>query len=748
MTIKILGLKEHNLKNIDIQIKRNILTVFTGVSGSGKSTIAIDTIAAEGQRQYLESLSTYARQFLSKMKRPDADEIIGISPTIIIDQRPIGMNPRSTVGTVTEIYTLLRLLYSRMGTPTLSAGHFSFNRPIGACEKCRGLGVEYTVDPDDIIDWNKSLEEGAVHHSLFKPNSRYFNIIKAINFVDINKPIKNYTNDELNFLLYSEKKSFRNDSQGFIQSYSHQGVIPRLISRNSDLRGLSETSKKKDSQILSTKDCSECNGSRLNKKALSVMVNGKPISYLVNMQITELYQFIQTVESNRVKALVDSIAPLLKNMIDLRIGYLSLNRSVSTLSKGEAQRVKLSRQIGSSLSEIIYVLDEPTAGLHPRDINDLILILKKLRDKKNTVIVVEHDLEVIRNADEIIDIGPYAGVNGGELMGQGSAEDIVKSERSITGKYLKGEMGIPKKNEYRKPKGFIRIERANKFNLKNICVDIPLGVFCCITGVSGSGKSTLINEYIVKRVPNLVLIDESPIGKTPRSNPATYVGVFDLIRNKFAKETGQNESLFSFNGDGKCETCGGLGYENVDMHFLAEVQMLCEDCQGRHYNNKALSYFYKGKNIFDVLEMTISEAVEFFDDIDIKKKLKMLEGVGLGYIKLGQPVNTLSGGETQRVKLASRLSSKGDFYVLDEPTSGLHIDDINRLLVILNKLVDNNNTVLVVEHNLDVIKNADWIIDLGPEGGSKGGEIIATGSPKAVADCLNSYTGQYLRKVL
>jgi len=746
MIIKIKGLREHNLKNIDVNIKRNIITVLTGVSGSGKSTLAIDTIAAEGQRQYVESLSTYARQYLSKKKRPDVDEISGLSPTIIIDQKPMGQNPRSTVGTVTEIYTLLRLLFSRIGTPSFSAGHFSFNRPVGACPKCRGIGLEYTIDPNDIITWDKSVSEGAVRHSLFKLGSRYYNILEATNKVDLNKPIKDYSDDELNFLLYSEKITFKNDSQGFIQSYSHQGVIPRLISRNEDLRGRSKESKKKDELFLSAVECSECKGSRLNQRALSVTIGGWSIADLVNMQITELYDQIQTIDTKKGQGLISSITDALKNIIDLRIGYLSLNRSVATLSNGESQRVKLARQMGTSLSELIYVLDEPTIGLHARDVNDLISIFRQLKRMNNTVIVVEHDLGVISNADEIIDMGPYAGTHGGEIVAQGSVDDLISNPQSITGKYLKGTVGIIKKDHYRTPLGFFTIKNANKYNLKNLTVEIPLGVFCCITGVSGSGKSSLVNEYIAKQMPNVVVVDQSPIGKSPRSIPATYVGVFNDIRKKIAEENKQKDSLFSFNSDGKCKTCNGLGYEIVDMHFLAEVEMLCEDCQGHRYNKNALQYKYKSKNIHEILEMTIMESLHFFEDNRILKKLKFLEDVGLGYMKLGQPLNTLSGGEAQRIKLASYLTLKGECYVLDEPTTGLHIDDINRLLMVLDRLVKNGNSVLVVEHNLDVIKNADWIIDLGPEGGSEGGDIIVAGSPTIVADCSMSYTGQYLKK--
>ncbi|MCA9731948.1 MAG: excinuclease ABC subunit UvrA [Deferribacteres bacterium] len=744
MNIKIIGAKEHNLKNVTLSIPRNELVVITGVSGSGKSSLAFDTIFAEAQRDYLESLSTYARKSLPRISPTNVDSIEGLSPCIVIDQRPLARNPRSTVGTVTEIYTFLRLLYSRLGQPILRAGDFSFNNPSGACQSCKGLGVELLPDLDRLIDWHKSLSDGAILHRTWKVGGRYWNIINAIDFFDMKKPLKDFTRDELNTLLYSEPVQYQNETPGYVQSFSFEGVVKRLNKRQGDSRGLEGNSY--DTQFFCLDSCSECKGARINARARSVKVRERSIVDLVTMEIKDLIPYISTLDG----AIADSITPymtkLLEYLNNIGLGYLTLSRSVATLSNGESQRLKLARQLGSSLTEIIYILDEPTAGLHARDVSHLIDVLKKLVSKPNTVIVVEHDRDVMLHAGVIVDIGPGAGIHGGKVVAQGTPEEIIQNN-SITGSYLAAKKHIQVRKVRNHANGYIQIQNAKLHNLKNIDVNIPKNVLTCITGVSGSGKSSLI-EVILKKYSHIIVVDQTSVGKSPRSNPATYVKAFDDIRKEFANATGQNESMFTFNGKGACEECDGLGYTIMDMHFLGDVKQVCEECKGKRYNSKTLEYMYKGKNIADILIMTAEEARKFFVNPKIKRCLQLLSEVGLEYLQLGQPLSTLSGGEAQRVKLASRLSQKGNMYILDEPTRGLHFADIDCLLALLQKLVDKGNTVIIVEHNLDIIKNADWIIDLGPNGGKDGGEIIAEGPPELIVKSTHSYTGKYLSREL
>jgi len=744
MNIEIIGAKENNLQNVSVTIPRNKLVVITGVSGSGKSSLAFDTIFSEAQRDFLESLSTYARKSLPKINPPNVDAIEGLSPCIIIDQEQLARNPRSTVGTVTEVYTFLRLLYSRLGEPNLNAGDFSFNTPSGACSVCKGLGLELKPDIDKLIDKKKSLADGAIMHRTWKVGSRYWNIINAINYFDMKKPICQFSKEEFDKLLYSPPVQYQNKTPGYVQSFSFEGVVTRLIKRQGDSRGLD--GNEYDKQFLSLNKCDECDGSRLNAKARSVKVNEKSIVELVTMELYDLSEFVSKLKNPIADAITPYIIKLLKHLIDIGLGYLTLSRSVATLSNGESQRLKLARQLGSSLTEIIYILDEPTAGLHAKDIDHLIEVLKKLTSKPNTVIVVEHDKSVMLNAHHIIDIGPGAGIHGGKLIAEGSPIEIVDNG-SITGEYLSGKRRVEIKKKRKQSQDYIEIQDASLHNLKNVTVHIPKNILTCITGVSGSGKSSLI-EVLIKKYPFIVIVDQSPVGNTPRSNPATYVKAFDSIRKEFADATGQNESIFTFNGAGACKECDGLGYKVMDMHFLGDVHQMCDECKGKRYNPETLKYKYKEKSIADILDMTINEVQNFFIDVKVRKSLKLLVDVGLGYLKLGQPLNTLSGGESQRVKLASRLNMKGNIYVLDEPTRGLHFADIDRLLSVLQKLVDKGNTVIVVEHNLDVIKNADWIIDLGPDGGKNGGKIIAEGPPELITKSSNSYTGKYLSEAL
>ena len=743
MDIKVIGARENNLKNITLSIPRNRFVVVTGVSGSGKSSLVFDTIFAEAQREYLASLSTYARRSLPRFSPADVDSIEGLSSCIVVDQKPLARNSRSTVGTATEAYTYLRLLYSRQGEPTLSAGDFSFNTLSGACQTCTGLGVELVPDLDQLVDWSKSLSESALLFHNWFVGTRNWNIINSTGFFDMDKPLKDFTQQELDLLLYSEPQRCQSDASGYAQTYTFQGIVRRLTKDMKNKESLDDSIL---SQFFNMNTCSECKGARVNEQARSVMLNGKSIVDLVTMELWDLLPYIKTIKGPIAEAVIPRMARMLEQLVGIGVGYLTLSRSVATLSSGESQKVKLARQLGSALTELIYILDEPTIGLHARDVEYLVEILKQLTAKPNTVLVVEHDESVMRKADYIIDMGPGAGVYGGQVMAQGTPEDIVQKE-SVTGRYLSGEAHVQAKSTRRKATRYLEVHNARLHNLKNLNVRIPQHVLTCLTGVSGSGKSSLV-EVLLKEYPEIIVVDQSPIGASPRSNPATYTKAFGDIRAEFANATGQSKSLFTFNGEGACTACQGLGYQAIDMHFLGDVRQVCDECQGRRYTSETLRHKYKGKSIADVLDMTIVEAHSFFDKRTIRHKLGLLVDVGLGYLRLGQSSDTLSGGEAQRVKLASRLSKKGDVYVLDEPTRGLHSADIDCLLTVLDRLVRRGNTVVIIEHNLDVIKNADWIIDLGPEGGKDGGEIVVESTPELVAQSSLSHTGRFLRKYL
>ena len=925
--IVIKGAKEHNLKNIDIEIPRNKLVVITGLSGSGKSSLAFDTLYAEGQRRYVESLSSYARQFLGIMEKPDVEKIEGLSPAISIDQKTTSKNPRSTVGTVTEIYDYIRLLYARIGVPycpkcgrkiekqsidqivdsimeleegtriqilapvvrgkkgefvkmlegfqkegfirvridgqiyeitdnieidrqkkhnvdilvdrlvikpdirnrltesveialthannlvtidipgkeeklfsqnyacpdcgigfeELTPRMFSFNNPFGACPACAGIGYLMKMDEDLIIpDKNKTLYDGvkAFGASTMKKSETmakmYFESIARHYNVDISVPIKKLPREFLDKILYgtgTEKIDFSYTSASGTRKFKSpfEGVIPTL-----EMRDFYE-------YYMTNSHCTECEGARLNKTSLAVRVKDKNINELTEMSITKIKEYLESLELSKKDAFIAE--PILKELskrlqflIDVGLDYLTLSRPAGTLSGGEAQRIRLATQIGSGLTGVLYILDEPSIGLHQRDNSKLIDTLKKLRDMGNTVVVVEHDEDTMYAADEIIDIGPGAGVHGGNVMAQGNVEEIKNSPNSITGKYLSGRIRIPIPEKRRKSNGkSLEIKGAIEHNLKNIDVKFPLGVFTCVTGVSGSGKSTLVNEILykyaareingstekpgkckevkgLKNIDKIINIDQSPIGRTPRSNPATYTGVFDLIRDIFAgtneaKMRGYTKGRFSFNvSGGRCEACSGDGILKIEMHFLPDVYVPCEVCKGKRYNKETLEVKYKGKSISDVLNMTVEEGLEFFANIPkIKTKLQTLYDVGLGYIKLGQPSTTLSGGEAQRIKLATELSKRATgktLYILDEPTTGLHIADVHKLVEILQRLVETGNSIIVIEHNLDLIKTADYIIDLGPEGGDRGGEVVGVGTPEQICRNNRSYTGKFLEKYL
>ena len=933
--IIIKGAKEHNLKNVSLELPRDKLIVMTGLSGSGKSSLAFDTIYADGQRRYIESLSSYARMFLGQMEKPNVESIDGLSPAISIDQKTTSKNPRSTVGTVTEIYDYLRLLYARIGIPhcpvcgreikqqtvdqiadrvmeletgtrvqimapivrgrkgeyakeldsirkqgyvrvridgimydlseqikleknkkhtieviidrlsikeeirsrltesietagTLSGGivfvdvvgqeelhfsqnyacpehgisiedlnprMFSFNNPYGACKRCTGLGFYLSIDADLIIPNRKlSIRENAVKASgwTYTEGSMaqmYFDGMAKHYGFSVDTPVEKLSESAINLILYGSNGEKFPVKRPWEANSTHmtdfEGVINNLERRYRESN--SQYSKDEISEYMCEVECPECHGQRLRKEALSVTVADKNINEFCNMSVTQALDFVEHLKlSKRDNMIAEQILKEIRSRLgflqSVGLDYLKLSRASSTLSGGESQRIRLATQIGSSLVGVLYILDEPSIGLHQRDNDRLIATLKNLRDLGNTVIVVEHDEDTMRSADYLVDVGPGAGVHGGEIVAAGTVEDIIASKCSITGKYLSGEMKIPVPSKRRQSDGrYLTVYGAAENNLKNIDVKIPIGLFTCITGVSGSGKSSLVNEILYKYLASnlnrarikagkfdkitgteyldkVINIDQSPIGRTPRSNPATYTGLFNDIRDLYAstndaKMKGFSSGRFSFNvKGGRCEACEGDGIIKIEMHFLPDIYVPCEVCGGKRYNRETLEVKYKGKSIYDVLEMTVEEGLEFFSNIPkLQRKLQTLYDVGLGYVKIGQPATTLSGGEAQRVKLATELSRRSTgktIYILDEPTTGLHTDDVSKLVDIMQKLADGGNTVVVIEHNLDVIKNADHIIDLGPEGGDKGGYIVVEGTPEQVASNKHSYTGKYLKKLL
>ena len=934
--IRIKGARENNLKNIDLEVPRNQFVVFTGLSGSGKSSLAFDTIYAEGQRRYMESLSSYARQFLGQMEKPDVDSIEGLSPAISIDQKSTNRNPRSTVGTVTEIYDYFRLLYARVGIPhcpkcgkpiskqtvdqmvdrlmqleertriqllapivrgrkgehakvfqnakksgyvrvrvdgnvydlsedipmeknkkhnieivvdrlvvkpgiekrltdsiettlnladglmmvdviggeTLNFSQsfscpdcdisideveprsFSFNNPFGACPVCHGLGYKMEFDVDLMIpDQKLSIAEGAIQvfgwQSSMDKKSYTRAILDALAreyHFDLETPFKDYPQEVKDVLLYGtggrEVKVYYKGQRGEgVYDVAFEGIIKNVGRR---YREASQNMKAEYETFMTITPCDECHGQRLKQESLAVTVADKNIAEMCDMSVGEMVSFLETMElSERQKLIGEQVLKEIKARIgflnDVGLDYLTLSRATGTLSGGEAQRIRLATQIGSGLVGVAYILDEPSIGLHQRDNDKLIRTLKNLRDLGNTLIVVEHDEDTMLAADYIVDIGPKAGEYGGEVVATGTAKQIMKNKKSITGAYLSGKIKIPVPQVRRKPSGFLKVVGAQENNLKNIDVEIPLGIFTCVTGVSGSGKSSLVNQILYKRLAKelnraktkpglhkdiegfeqldkIIAIDQSPIGRTPRSNPATYTGVFDQIRDLFAmtkdaKAKGYNKGRFSFNKKGgRCEACAGDGIIKIEMHFLPDVYVPCEVCHGKRYNRETLEVKYKGKSIYDVLNMTVEEACDFFSNIpSISRKMETLRDVGLGYIRLGQPSTELSGGEAQRIKLAAELSKRSTgktIYILDEPTTGLHFADVHKLVDILARLTEGGNTVIVIEHNLEVIKTADYIIDMGPEGGSGGGTVVATGTPEEICEVEESYTGQYLKGIL
>lgn len=740
--IKIVGAKENNLKNVSLEIDKHKFNVVTGVSGSGKSSLVFDCIYAMAQTSFYETLSTYVVKNLPKINKPNVERISNLSPCVLVEQRKLGTNPRSTVGTYTEIYTYLRLLYSRVGYPSYDSSYFSFNTSKGACKKCGGLGVELVVDLSNLIDFNLSLNEGAVKHRTWKVNSRYFNIQKSTGYFDMDKKLKDYSEEELNLLLYKEPTTFMNQNEGFVQNWSYEGIVSRLLKRQSDSRGLQINDY--DKGFFKEDKCSCCDGSRLNENALKVLVHDKSLRDLLNLEIIDLYNFILTIDDVEADEIVSKMKKDLENLIHLGIGYLTLNRGVGTLSGGEAQKIKLAKSMNNTLNELIYIMDEPSLGFHSRDVNKIIKSIKNIVDNNNTAIVVEHNREIINSADNIIDIGPESGINGGTLIYNGNVSGITEEPKSITGKYLKNKKVISGLSK--KINSFYEVKGININNIENLDVKIPLNLLTCITGVSGSGKSSLI-RYLIQNDNKLIKIGKENIGLNSRSNVATYTKTFDIIRNVFSKANNVKSSDFSFNSTGACPNCNGTGIIKMDMHFLGDVKQVCEICHGKRYKEEILKYLYNGKNINDVLEMTVEEALNFFDNKDIKERLEILKNVGLEYLKLGQTLDTLSGGEVQRVNMSKYLIKKGNIYIFDEPTQGLHLRDIDVLKNVMKKMIDNGNTIIVIEHNLDFIIDSDYIIDMGPDAGKNGGKIVYEGYIKDIIQS-NTYTSTAIKKYL
>ena len=743
--IIIRGLRQNNLKNVSLDIPKGKIVVFTGVSGSGKSSIVFDTIAAESQRQMNETYTAFMRGRLPKYEKPKVDCIDNLSASVIVDQSRLGGNARSTVGTISDMYAALRLLYARIGQPYVgTASYFSFNDPNGMCKTCSGIGKILDLDIEQAIDPEKSWNESMLNLPAFGVGNYYWKQYTGSGLFDLDKKYRDYTPEERNLLLFGSREP------GGPRVHKKVEGIKTQFQRLCLMKGPEEQKDytlRKLNQFMEEKTCPVCRGRRLNEKSLSCKVAGYSIDEMCAMEFTELVQVLNTVDDPRAATIVDALTASLTRMIDIGLPYLSMDRESSTLSGGEAQRLKLVRYMGSSLTGMTYIFDEPSTGMHPRDVYRMTRLLQSLRDKGNTVLVVEHDRDVISVADEVIDVGPLAGKNGGEILFQGSFEALLLSG-TRTGEAMK--QIVPLKDTPRTPKEFLPVRSACVHNLKNVSVDIPLNVLTVVTGVAGSGKSSLIRDVFAKQYADrVVLVDQSPVTATGRSTPATFLGFFDEIRKVMAAENGVDASLFSFNSKGGCPVCGGRGMIVTELVFMDPVTTVCEACEGKRHSPEALSYRYQGKNIVDILDMSAGEACEFFrDNRKLRKALGAMLEVGLPYLSLGQPLSTLSGGERQRVKLAKDLDKKGNIYVLDEPTTGLHASDVQKVMALLDGLVDRGNTVIVIEHNLDVMKQADWLIDVGPDGGTAGGEIIFTGTPKEMAQRARTITAEYLRKAL
>jgi excinuclease UvrABC ATPase subunit len=741
--IEIRGARENNLKDVSLRIPKRRITIFTGVSGSGKSSIVFDTIATEAQRQLYENFSLFIRNFLPKYPPPEAEAIENLSMAVIVDQKRLGGGSHSTVGTTTDIYTLLRLLFSRIGKPHAGyANAFSFNDPEGMCRECSGLGRKLGVIADDFIDYSKSLAEGAVQVPFFV--SWESQAYAGSGLFDKHKKVSRFTKDEMDLLLYSKPRKVKMRFGDSNVNVTFMGVLEKIERSyvRRDFKTLSPRTQQKVAPYLRQRPCPSCKGARLSQAALASKIRGRNIAEMAGMEIGDLLPIIRAVDDPVAAPIVASLVERLQHVADIGLDYLTLNRETDTLSGGESQRVKMVKHLGSSLVDVMYIFDEPSVGLHPRDVHRLNELLQKLRDKGNTVIVVEHDPDVIGIADHVVDVGPHAGTAGGRVVFEGGYEELVRAD-TLTAKHL--QQALPIKRDPRTSTGALRIKNARDNNLQNVTVDIPTGVLTLITGVAGSGKSSLISDAFLRQHPDAIVIDQSPVGTSTRSNPATYTGVMDEVRKVFAAANRVDAGLFSFNSKGACEHCKGSGVIYTDLAFLDGVRSPCEVCHGLRFKDEVLTYRLDGKSISDVLTLTIAEALTFFTQTPIVRKLEALRDVGLHYLTLGQPLSTLSGGECQRIKLASELHKDGSVYVLDEPTTGLHMSDVSHLLAILDRLVDGGNTVIVIEHNMDVVRRADWIIDLGPEGGSKGGRVVFEGTPEQLAKAKASLTSPYLK---
>lgn len=741
--IKIRGLNQNNLKNISLDIPKNKIVVFTGVSGSGKSSIVFDTIAAESQRQMNETYSSWIRGRLPKYDKPNVELIENLNPSVIIDQSRLGGNARSTVGTISDMYSLLRLLFSRIGTPNIGpASYFSFNNPNGMCPNCSGIGKILDLDMKNLIEEDKTYDEGFFKLTAFKRDNYYWKVYRNPELFRTDVPWSNLSEEEKNILLFGSRTKGGERIDKKLEGVYNQ--FKRLVLMKS-AEEQTDTTLKRISQFLYECECPVCKGKRLNEAALSAKINGYNIYDMSMMEFSVLREELTKITDKRAQSIVEQLKASLDRMIDIGLHYLFMNRESSTLSGGEAQRLKLVRYMGSSLCLMLYIFDEPSTGMHPRDVHRMTKLLKSLRDKGNTVLVVEHDKDIISIADEVIDIGPLAGRNCGNILFQESYENLLLSN-TITGKALSSEIKV--KDKVRIPKSFLKVQNASIHNLKNVNVEIPLGVLTVVTGVAGSGKTSLIKDVFAKQYSDqVVLIDQSAITATGRSTVCTFLGFFDEIRKVFAKANNVDSSLFTFNGKGACPHCNGKGYITTELIFMESVTTVCEYCGGNRYSDEALQYKVNGKTIVDVLNMSVEDSITFFsNNKKIKAMLDTLIEVGLSYISLGQPLSTFSGGERQRVKLAQNIKKKGNIYILDEPTTGLHAADIKKIVNILETIIDRGNSVIVIEHNTDVMKLADYIIDIGPDGGSKGGEVVFTGNPKEMIENSNTITAQYLRR--
>lgn len=742
-SIVIKGLHQNNLKDVSLSIPKGKIIVFTGVSGSGKSSIVFDTIAAESQRQMNETYSAFIRSRLPKYEKPKVDFIDHLNASVIIDQSRLQGNARSTVGTISDLYSALRLLFSRIGQPTLgSASAFSFNDPKGMCPHCFGLGKVVELDLSTSLDPDKSMREGMIDLPAFHPGNWYYKQYAESGLFDLDKPLRDYSETEYNLLMYGAKEKGGKQVHKRIEGiYNHMSRL--LINR--DHASASDVSKKRLASMIQQRDCPVCMGKRLHEKVLRCKINGYHIAELSDMEFLELREVLQQINDPRAQTILDTLRAALTRMIEIGLPYLSMNRESSTLSGGEAQRLKLVRYMGSSLTGLTYIFDEPSTGMHPRDVYRMTRLLKSLRDRGNTVLVVEHDKDVIRIADEVIDVGPLAGVNGGQITFQGTYEQLLVSH-TLTGDAMR-EL-IPLKTKPRPAIEFLPIKDAHLHNLKHLSVDIPLHILTVVTGVAGSGKSTLIGDVFSKMYADrVVMIDQSPITATGRSTPATFLDFSNDIRRLMADVSQAEAAMFSFNSKGACPHCNGKGIVVTELVFMDPVTTVCEACEGKRYSEAALSYHYQGKNIAQIMEMSVEEAISFFaSSAKIKRRLKSLAEVGLSYLSLGQPLSTLSGGERQRLKLAKHLHRKGTIFVLDEPTTGLHASDCKEIMKLLEGFVRQGNTVIIIEHNLDVMKQADYIIDIGPDGGTAGGEVVFTGTPQEMVEHSNTITAQYLKK--